>query len=467
MKMETNKLKSAFDNLVVLIKSVVEERKSKGLANADMVLMQRWKAIGPLELPTGVSITSAQKQYFEKPDWNRASFPISEEVCKSSQFRSFRDLVPFESGKNLEHNFSVLIGTITIKCLAQEYFNPNELLANFLKSINNGPVPGWCDIEVYGVQLEGIKNITFAIDDRRFTFRQFSVADFEVEESLDNLLGTSGFNMTHPDSFLRIEMNTWNPHELQVEALKATAILRLFRVCSAKFGRQTYDAASLYMPLKGTLHPREKHLDSGHNVTITSKTVEQLRRFWVLVESKLPRELHDSMNQDITPISIAYERYCDSLQTNRPVERKISYAIMGLEAIYLGEKQTQELMYRLKLGVSKALSKLGLKIKDIQTHLKLGYEVRSRFVHGGGLSEGEKRKYEVKGISLGVLAFTLLDYLRISILHLIISRQSKKDFLTLLEESFVDGSRDNELQLLMASEKAILCIDDISLTNGQ
>ena len=141
-----------------------------------------------------------------------------------------------------------------------------------------------------------------------------------------------------------------------------------------------------------------------------------------------------------------------------PIERKIAFAIMGLEAIYLGENEVQELMYRLQLRVSKILSKLNFNSIETRSYLKEGYKIRNSHVHGGHLSEKEKTRLENKGIPVAKLANELLDYLRISILHLIISNQTKEKFLDLLEDSFIERKRDEEFQAMMESENSILRI---------
>lgn len=62
-----------------------------------------------------------------------------------------------------------------------------------------------------------------------------------------------------------------------------------------------------------------------------------------------------------------------------------------------------------------------------------------------------------KGIKLEGLSNFLLNCLRISMLHLICSRQSKSEFLALIEESLLSREKDELLESTMIREQDILC----------
>jgi hypothetical protein len=455
--MNAENLLPAFKDLLELIQSLVHESKVKRLAKPSMMLMNKWVALDPIKTETGVRMSRTQQQLFQKADWSRASFQILDKIKASPLRQSFQEKLSAAEAVNLDHDLDDAIRKIIVKSFNAEALNANDLLDYFLKKIANVPVPAWSDIEVYGVTVKDIQNIGFTIGNRRFIFRQLDVPDFE-KESLVGISSDSRFGVVPPNSILRIEMNAWRPLELQFEAQKATVLLRLFKVCSVRFSRHTWETLSPFAMIVGSGGTMEPIWGANHEIVLTKESGDTLQQFWNSVEPKLPAELREPSSQNVTTVSIAYERYCDSLLSNHPIERKITFAIMGLEAIYLRELEVQELMYRLQLRVCKTLSKLDFKNKEVRSDLKEGYNIRNSYVHGGHLSDKEKIKLEKKGIAVNELAYKLLDYLRISILHLIISKQGKTEFMDLLEDSFIEKSRDDELQSIFKSEETILRI---------
>jgi Apea-like HEPN len=455
--MNAENLQQPFNDLVKVIQSLVQECTGKRAVGPNMMLMCQQTPLDCLKTETGVRVSRTNQQYLSKPSWFTATWQISEKAKGLPEYSIFQETLCAIAGKNIDHVLTQAVSVITGKLFAAESLNSSELLDYLLKAIANVPVPAWSDIDVYGVSIKDTPDLTFTLGNRRFVFRQLDVADYKWEYNV--AIGAKPrfrIDRVPPSSVLKIEMNAWRHYELQIEASKMTAMLRLFRVCSVIFGRQTYSSLSPFTAMMGETSPPEIPFHVNHEITLTSESAKMLQQFWSLVEPNWLHKLQEQTPQKDTPISIAYERYCDSLLTNHPIERKISFAIMGLEAIYLGEKQTQELMYRLKLSVCKVLSKLDFENEEVRKHLKDGYQIRSEYVHGGRLSDGEKKKYEAKGITLDKLACKLLDYLRISLLHLIVSKQSKNEFLNLLEDSLIERNRDDELQTMMESEKIIL-----------
>lgn len=427
--------------------------ESKPLANRGLMLMQKTTPIEHAKTETGVSVTRTETRYFEKEDWFRAALQLFDKIKALPQYEAFRECLSILDGKNHDEQLSRTVLDIVQMSFDQKPLNPSDLLDYFLKSIANAPVPAWVDIDVLGVSIKGTQSFEFSFNGRKFIFRQLDISDFERES---HVFAGSEFRLFPPDSILRIQMESWRGIELQEEALKATAILRLFRVCSAKFDRQTFGTKSPFAMIAGTSSHLEKVFVPNHPLVLTIEETKTLENFWRAVDPKLPTELRGFGPNNVTTISIAYERYCDGLLMSHPVERKITFAIMGLEAIYLRENEVQELMYRLELRVCKALSSLQFKNGELRSQIKDGYKIRNSYVHGGHLSDKEKKRIEQKGIPVNDLASKLLDYLRISILHLIISNQTKEQFLDLLEDSFIEQDQNDKLQAIIGSENAIL-----------
>jgi hypothetical protein len=443
----------AFDGLLALIRLLVNESKSS--VRPSLMLIKKTVPLDSTITETGIVVSRAQTEYLQKEDWFGPTLRFFDKIKTLPEYETFRKKLFLLDNKDHDDQLFRAVNHVIQILLEKKSFDSSELLDYFLKSISYEPVPAWADIDLHGVLVKGVPSVAFSLNERRFTFRQLVVSDFEHETYIS---GDSRFGLFPPNSILKIEMNTWRSLDLQIEALKMTNMLRLFQVCSVKFGRQSWKTKSPFAMVIGSTLSIEPVYPADHPITLTGEANGKLEKFWKYVEPRLPVELREFSGQKTTPISIAYERYCDSLLTRHPIERKIAFAIMGLEAIYLGENEVQELMYRLQLRVSKILSKLNFNSIETRSCLKEGYKIRNSYVHGGHLPEKEKKKLENRGIAVNGLAYKLLDYLRISILHLIISRQTKEEFLDLLEDSFIERKRDEEFRAMMESENSILRI---------
>jgi hypothetical protein len=263
-----------------------------------------------------------------------------------------------------------------------------------------------------------------------------------------------------PDSVLRLEIETVSSADLQREATKALVLLRLSNVCSVDFGRQTHGTNSPFRfigqtAIGGTSYPG--HVRHGrHRLSFRDNSQENLQRFWDRVEPQLPKEIGELGSTRTTHLSIAYERYCDGLFARGSIEQEIAAAIMGLEALYFRRDEMQELAYRLSLRVSKVLSKLDMEPKGIQSQVKVGYRIRSLHVHGSHASSKDWKDIQKRSMSPADLGARLLNYLRISILHLICSQQDKPQFLDLVEDSFISREKDDTLSEILRTESDIL-----------
>jgi len=107
-------------------------------------------------------------------------------------------------------------------------------------------------------------------------------------------------------------------------------------------------------------------------------------------------------------LSISLQRYNEALFKPNNMER-VTYAIMGLEALFLKSSEREELSHRLAQRVAKCLSILNYQPIEIYRVLKQSYEVRSEFIHGAPIREDELR-------NSGELANKVMEYLRLSIL---------------------------------------------------
>lgn len=451
-----------FEDLLIKIRSLVHDALNLEGVEPRIGIAARHKTDEATETETGVHRTRYHLEYIERRDWFSATTPIFEKLKSHTEYSEFRDSL----NRSVGHDASRELERASDKLIEQTFENltvdANEALRFLLHGIRGEPVPAWSDIDIHGVSLTA-KSITLTFPERKLVFRQLGLADFEEEFHPDVGIFRRDRFMPPPGCVLRIEIKAKSGWELQIEAEKARMMLRLASVCSVEFAQEAHGTESIFPFIGrraiGGIH-FVGHIRHGrHGVIFSAESQEKLQFFWNNVEKHLPPDMVDLVSKPNTPLAIAYERYCDALFANGPVERKFAAAIMGLEALYLAD-EPGELSYRLALRISKVLSKVGMPPKEIQHHVKSGYNIRSAHVHGSHLSSKERSKIQTRmGVSPEDLSTKLLNYLRIAILHLICSGQSKPEFLSLIEDSLIDRMKDDALGELLKREQSVLCIN--------
>ena len=84
------------------------------------------------------------------------------------------------------------------------------------------------------------------------------------------------------------------------------------------------------------------------------------------------------------------------------------------------------------------------------------YLVRSKFAHGDQLSYKEKKKLESEYNGIRNLMMSVMEYLRISIVLMIMMRIEKDEFIDIIDDSLVDDKQMQRLVGLISSTKHVL-----------
>jgi hypothetical protein len=253
------------------------------------------------------------------------------------------------------------------------------------------------------------------------------INDLNTPSAIVELTGTSLPNLV------------WNKDTLEVNTL--ISILSLFRVGGVEFIEYDTQIDSMF-PSKGISTKKIRLLRSG-NYLVSNEDVESLKLFWLNTKSvSLPASAYPGLLEKPDELSIAYDRYNDSLEIGI-IEKRISSAVMGLEALFL--KEVDELPYRLSMRVGKLLSlaKDNYKPVEVRDNLKAAYKIRNKYVHGVTLKTEQRIELEVNQF-----AQIVKDYLRASIVALL-KRPSKTSLIDKIDDSFLDSSKDEEIKKLL------------------
>jgi len=225
---------------------------------------------------------------------------------------------------------------------------------------------------------------------------------------------------------------------------KRIQILRLFGVGSVQSVRDVISKDPIY-DTKPTEYVEERLLGQD-NYLISKGDVERLKAFWAHMQSiDLPIPAEKGVPKEPTSLAISYERYSNALDETI-FENRIFSAVMGLEALYLTEKQ--EMSYRLRMRVAKLLSLLGYNQDEVREKIKDAYDVRSTYVHGETLKQKDKQTLERRHGNLQNFSKTIIDYLRASIVALL-KKPSKNRLIEKIDDSFLYSNKEEEVKKLL------------------
>jgi len=327
-----------------------------------------------------------------------------------------------------------------------------SVCSRFLNDLADGPVTFLARVNLNGLVL-AVPSVQVAVG---ITLRQPTREDIEIDTP-------SGWPVFGPSSIAQIpqaiaEIQHTGSRDQHVDVQRKVhhliSMLRLFGVGSVTYTTYELESDSVIGFFGGRAAfgsgvaptARERYI-------VRLQDVPRLKTFWAGVSHALPTDIYDFQKQ-ITPITLAYDRYSDAVLYNGIVERRVANAVMGLEALLLVEQQ--ELSYRLGLRIAKALSLLGKNPLDVRRRIRHAYTIRSLFAHGGHLSAKEKGKLETKYGSMKAFVVPLFDCLRTLIIVMIMLHRDKEEVTNLLDDALIAPERHEALRQLLSPLESLV-----------
>lgn len=440
--------------LATTVKKKIDEGISDGTIQPQDEVCFRWKVDNFQYTNKGVTDYSAHGEYFTKQSWFRAIIKLEESVKHCSEYASALEYLANVFGKSdrLSNNLDYFVGKLLHQYLYDSKTRETDidsLITTFLKDLREEPVKFGADVELLGVVLRP-ENIepSFGI-----TLRQTKVEDLEREVPVYRFMGREF--LPHPSAIMKIEFLGRGAIEIQKRVEQAITILRLFKIGGVMWTTYHMYSESVTDVALGTL-TSGRTTSALETYLVTEEDVQKLKEFWQKINDVIPPSFYELGTTKANYLTIAYNRYSDSLLQNGIIERRIASAVMGLEALFLKSGETQELVYRLCLRASKLLSLLGYDPYEVKKIVRDAYKVRNLFAHGGHLSYKEKKKVESKYKDVRNLLQALLEYLRISMITMILSNREKAELIDLIEDSAVDKQREEMLNSVISRAKNII-----------
>jgi len=449
-----SKLFDVLKKLALTMKKTIDEGVSNGSIHPEDEQYFRWKVERFQYTDKGVTDCSARGEYFTKQSWIRAIIKLEESVKYSSEYAAaLEDLAKvFGKRDRLSNNLKIFVRKLFhqyLYDLKTKETDIDSFVTTFLKDLREEPLKCGARVEVQGVVLRPDKiEPSFGI-----TLRQTKIEDLEIEVPVYSV--TLRRSLPDPSVIINMEFLGRRPAEIQKRVENAITILRLFKVGSVVWTTYQMYSESITGMVHGTL-------GSGRRTTaletylVTNEDIPKLKNFWQTMSDSIPASFFDVGTTKADYLTIAYKRYCDALLKNSLIERRIANAVMGLEALFLTTSEIQELPYRLGFRMSKLFGSLEHNPHEIRKIIVDSYKVRNRFVHGGQLSDKRRKLLESKYKDVKNLLLSVLDYLRISIIVMMLSKKEKGEFIDLIDDSLIDAKSEKQLNWVVSQAKEVI-----------
>lgn len=402
--------------------------------------MFKWKLDDYRYTENGPQYSGAQGEYITSEFWHNSINELGYKIQHSEPFKNILKNYDIKKETLSASVISVLSLRLNHKPIDYEY-----LLDIFIKDLNNEPVKCSANVDLCGLTIESEK-IEIKLPESSITIRQVSANDLEMARSLITFSQSHEIKRIH--SILEFNCLANEPAFVQDCVEKYIAILRLCYVASVHYTSYSLSSETIIKFISGTIG-KTRMSNSSIKYYVKSVDEQKLSNHFKVLNNRMPDSFfkYDAKPGDF--LSIAYQRYCESLFGMGIIERKIADAVMGLESLYLKVSEKSELTYRLRMRMAKIFNFFGLSSSMVSI-INDAYNIRSQYVHGSQLNDKDKTKYSSKYENdINNLLSLVLDYLRISLICFILIGKQKDELIDIIDKSFYDSDQNMLLQVLM------------------
>jgi hypothetical protein len=365
-------------------------------------------------------------------DWIRV---VGDQARKFDEWVRARELgVPEHCLSMLAHHVMMKrldTGTITAEHLA-------ILRDDALRELRGEPIRFDTVVNLSGLVIQ-CDPVEFALPDCRVTLRRTEANDLEDEEVVPNSLGM------FPDTFDAVaafHTKAKSPSEAQHRVSWLEALCRIATCGSVQHAGYTIESNSCGMPGG---HFRGGLTGAKHRTgRITAENRDLLRTCFERLGRVLPAAIAEEQQTKVDPLAIAYHRFSDALFARGVDEQRIASAVMGLESLFMGDKDV--IGYKLGLRAAKVLGYLGYDPHVVKRTVSEAYAVRSKFVHGDRLETRDMDRLVKKHGSLDRLLGECLGYLRSSIILSLLVLTGKTNRIEVIDKAMIDDSESADLK---------------------
>jgi len=451
-------METSLEKLVSLIATVSKKAIASNSVIPREELLFNWELDDFSYIEKGAQNSKAHSKETIKKDWFMASRKLSDEIALSLEFAEVEKTIKeqYPESINPQYDLGRFCDSILPIFLEQPQKKNKKAVADivrrFVRDLNKEPIVGRASFNVYGIVLQSEK---IKLADNIF-IRRVKKEDFETPMMMYGF-GEHTIHRPYHSVIMQIDQILKEDERtnsvIQTSGDKYIALLRLFRVGNVHYTSYKMSSDVLLPPyFTGMMTMNVNTNLTASPYLITKKEEKVLRHF--LNNLSLPKDIYNFSGKKINHLTIAFDRYSEALLEMTYFERKITNVVMGLEALF--STDSVELNFRLSNRVSKVLSFLGQDPLTTKETLLQAYKVRSTFSHGGHLDTKMKSKLELEYNSVDNFLHLITNYLRISLIIMFSCDTTKEDLIKLIDDSFVDNGKNNELKLCLTKVKPFL-----------
>ena len=386
-----------------------------------------------VSMPSGDSPSrSSTMSYLDRPAWHNTSLALIQEMSRMPEYAAAEQLF----GKGFEIAVQPLV-LAALEGLLDSMASRGASFAELLPVLVGSDPPIALLADMMGLKPP-LRPLVVRFAWGEFEVRSPLKSDLEWEIAIHEMPPL--LSMWDPDAIVEARGTGRGPAGA-VQLVRT--ILAGFRLASVGGCTCTSFRILSSLPIYGR-HQRIGMDDGtvGVSATDLGDALQQHRRVRELFDEALPRleqAAYLQQGRAKTAVGIAFERYVRASTGNTIAEDRIALAVMGMEALLLSEPR--DLRFALAMRAARLLGAAGIDPDKVQSDVRLAYDVRSEFVHGGTLSGGRRRKIERQYGSVEQFVFTTLDLARRIILACLFPSCSKESWIEAIDRTMIGSSK--------------------------
>jgi Apea-like HEPN len=401
----------------------------------------------------GITSTNGQRKYIEKTNtitFNQ--FAFFDEV--NSEFPIFDLAVNVITKEfNIERHQAIFNLSSLVSYLIKNKINEfedshaSDIAVTFVNDLINGPKDISAKVFIGGIWLESER---IEVNDG-LTVRKPVNEDLK-QTVLADLNFHSDYNLLGCGAVLEIFRRKTTDFEIQEHISRLITLLSLFKTGQINLFKFDLNPDSILHFGIFSVGTTRQPIVSNYKYEIKPTDVEILNTFIAKFDPIIVSIKNLPNNDNNKSISIALERYLDSINRPQQIESKITGIITSFESLLLKSNERSELSHRLSQRASYILKQFGCSPIEVYNDLKRAYEIRSTFIHGGISDPTENSNPQN-------LSDQIVNYIRLSIL-LFMNNSIKSDkdkLISSIDNAIIDDKAHEKLsKKLNEITKAIL-----------
>ncbi len=389
-------------------------------------------------------------QEAEEWDWHARHKLVEADIGSLAEFDSAAKAISTETGDSIPQSrywlSRFVLRLMSDPAMPSKGAELNRLIVLFLNDLKKLPQKWSAQVWLRGLRME-IEQIEIARD---VILRQPEARDLETKERLEDVLSLyphdRATSFDYPSAILTFSLMAKNNLTIHYEMTRLMQALRLYRPASISQIMMVESAESILQVGTMTTHPiipAPQIITS----TITSADVSPLPKFVATFKPLVPAEALSGTPVDTDYVTDAMLRFNDSLLSSQVIEGRVATIIMGLEPLLLKSEEREELSERLALRTAKLLYYHGKRPVEVYSNVKRSYEIRSRFIHGGHLTQSER-------VEANELFQKIIEYTRLALLQFMLLKRDGEDkdsLLPLMTRSLIEPNAEEKLQSILSN----------------